>query len=112
VPDHPPVEGGAREDFVLRRIVFAAGPDLECSAVLFNTAQHQRSPLPGMLGCTHTPDGFVATHGRQRTRVPGLFVAGDAGGDVQFAIVAAAEGATAAVAINKELQEEERGKPG
>ena len=36
------------------------------------------------------------------------FLAGDANGDVQFAIVAAGEGATAAVEINKELQEEDR----
>jgi hypothetical protein len=33
-------------------------------------------------------------------------LAGDADSDVQFAIVAAAEGATAAAAINRELQEE------
>jgi len=41
-----------------------------------------------------------------RTGVPGLYVAGDASGDVQFAIVAAAEGAKAAVAINRALQEQ------
>jgi thioredoxin reductase len=37
--------------------------------------------------------------------VPGLYVAGDASRDVQFAIVAAAEGAKAGVAINQALQE-------
>ena len=40
-----------------------------------------------------------------QTHVPGLYVVGDASRDVQFAIVAAAEGAKAAVAINKALQE-------
>ncbi len=39
-----------------------------------------------------------------------LFIAGDANGDTQFVIVAAAEGAKAAVAINKELQDEDRGQ--
>jgi thioredoxin reductase len=39
--------------------------------------------------------------------VPHLSVAGDASRDVQLAIVAAAEGAKAAFAINRELQEEE-----
>ena len=38
------------------------------------------------------------------TRVPGLYVVGDASRDVQFVVVAAAEGAKAAVAINKALQ--------
>jgi thioredoxin reductase len=36
--------------------------------------------------------------------VPGLYVVGDASRDVQFVVVAAAEGAKAAVAINKALQ--------
>jgi thioredoxin reductase len=40
-----------------------------------------------------------------QTCVPGLYVVGDASRDVQFAIVAAAEGAKAGVAINKALQE-------
>ncbi len=38
------------------------------------------------------------------TRVPGLYVVGDACRDVQFVVVAAAEGAKAGVAINKALQ--------
>ena len=49
--------------------------------------------------------GTVKTDHLGRTGVPGVYVAGDASHDVQFAIVAAAEGAKAAVAINKALQE-------
>jgi thioredoxin reductase len=48
------------------------------------------------------------TNRKQRTNVPGLFLAGDADGNVEFVIVAAAEGATAAVAMNRELEEENR----
>ena len=36
--------------------------------------------------------------------MPGVYVVGDASRDVQFAIVAAAEGAKAGVAINRALQ--------
>lgn len=50
----------------------------------------------------------VKTDNRGRTGVCNLFLAGDADGDVQFVIVAAGEGATTAVAINKELQDEDR----
>ena len=39
-----------------------------------------------------------------QTHIAGLYVVGDASRDVQFAIVAAAEGAKAAVAINQALQ--------
>jgi thioredoxin reductase len=94
----------------LRRIHFEAGPPLECDALFFNTEQFQQSPLPSMLGCESEAHHHIRTHHRQNTCVPGLFVAGDAAGDVQFVIVAAAEGARAAVAINRELQDEDRGE--
>ncbi len=41
--------------------------------------------------------------------MPGLYVAGDASDDVQLAVVAAAEGAKAAFAMNKAMQKEELG---
>lgn len=101
------------ENRSLRRVCFERDPPLPCDALFFNTGQSQRSDLPRMLGCEFKPDGGIATNDRQCTGVPGLYVAGDADKDVQFLIVAAAEGATAAVAINRELQEEDqpRGAP-
>src|SRR4051794_29290038 len=95
---------------VLQRIVFESGPPLECDALFFQTDQVQRSHLPAMLGCESKGDNQIRTHDKQRTCIPGLFLAGDADGDVQFVIVAAAEGARAATAINRELQEEDRGE--
>ena len=43
---------------------------------------------------------------RQKTNVAGVFLAGDANGETQFATVAAAEGASAAVEIHRELIDE------
>jgi thioredoxin reductase len=93
----------------LERIVFTKGPVLERQGLFFNTGQVQRSPLAERLGCTFTSKGHVRCDRKGRTGVADLFVAGAANGDVQFVIVAAAEGAKAAVAINKELQEEDGG---
>jgi thioredoxin reductase len=93
----------------LARIHFASGPAEPADALFFNTGQYQRSPLAQNLGCRFKADGGVETSDRQCTSVPGLYLAGDADKDVQFAIVAAAEGAIAAVAINRELQDEDRG---
>src|SRR4051794_6952926 len=95
----------------LRRIIFETGPALECDALFFNTEQVQRSELPGMLGCEPKGNNHFRTRDKQRTCTPGLFLAGDADGDVQFVIVAAAEGARAATAINRELQDEDRSEP-
>ncbi len=91
----------------LRRVHFVSGPPAECDALFFNTGQVQRSTLPRALGCDFKRDGGVKTNRRQGTCVPGVFLAGDAAKDVQFVIVAAAEGATAAVAMNAELQDED-----
>ena len=91
----------------LRTIAFADGPDLRISALFFNTGQYQRSELPGLLGCRLKEGGGVAHDRRQRTGVPGLYLAGDASKDVQFVIVAAAEGAKAAVGINADLQKQD-----
>jgi thioredoxin reductase len=88
-------------------IEFEQGASIPCDALFFNSRQYQRSPLPGLLGCCFKSDGGVETSDKQCTGVPGLYLAGDADKDVQFVIVAAAEGATAAVAINAELQRED-----
>lgn len=92
----------------LERVVFASGPILERHALFFTTAQGQRSPLAEQIGCQFTRTGHVRCDGKGRTGVPHVFIAGDANGDTQFVVVAAAEGAKAAVAINKELQEDDR----
>jgi thioredoxin reductase len=91
----------------LRQIVFADGSTLKRDAMFFNTGQRQKSTLAAKLGCSFDRNGGVMVDRRERTCVPGVFVAGDASKDVQFVIKAAAEGAVAAVAINKELQHEE-----
>lgn len=58
------------------------------------------------LGCELDEKGRAATGDFEESNVPGLYVAGDASGDIQFAIVAAAEGARAAFAINKTMLRE------
>jgi thioredoxin reductase len=93
----------------LARLHFRQGPPLECDALFFSSEPKQRSRLPTMLGCERDDAGLIKTYGKQGAGVCGMFLAGDADGDVQFAIVAAAEGAIAATAINRELQDEDAG---
>lgn len=95
------------KDGNLRRIMFASGVALEREALFFETGQYQRSALAEKLGCEFNAKGTVRTNRAGGTRVPGIFVAGDASEDVQLVIVAAAEGAKAGMAINRELQIED-----
>ncbi len=94
-------------DGVLENIVFENGFQLARRAVFFSTGWQQHSDLAKTLGCRFTEEGCVDTGEYEATNVRGLYVAGDASRMVQFVIVAAAEGAQAAVAINKELLKED-----
>ena len=87
----------------LERIVFDEGEPLERSALFFCTAQRQGSGFAAHFGARFTPHGAVKTGTAESTAIPGLYVAGDASKDAQLVIVAAAEGAEAAIAINTEL---------
>ena len=84
----------------LERIIFAGGPPLERTALFFCAGQRQHSDFAARIGARFTDKGVVDTKGAERTTVPGLWVAGDASKDAQLVIVAAAEGAAAAVSIN------------
>jgi thioredoxin reductase len=98
------LEGG---DERLEEIVFHDGSRLARRALFLSTGQTQRCDLASGLGCAFTSKGVVRTGHMERTNIPGVFVAGDASRDVQLAIVAAAEGAKAAIAFNTSLQQED-----
>jgi thioredoxin reductase len=89
----------------VRAITFSDGPSVPCEAIFFCARQSQQCEIAARLGCEMNQGGAVKTGPLGQTHIPGLYVVGDASRDVQFAIVAAAEGAKAAVAINKALQQ-------
>ncbi|MFL5142469.1 MAG: NAD(P)/FAD-dependent oxidoreductase, partial [Microvirga sp.] len=76
-------------------------------ALFLNYGEREGSDLIRMLGCALTDKGTVETGSNERTEVGGLYVAGDASRRVQFAIVAAGEGAMAAYAINNDMLKED-----
>jgi thioredoxin reductase len=90
-------------DGLLKEIEFATGEILERDGLFFSTGQHQGSDLARKLGCEINGDGSIKTGDYEITNIPSVYVAGDASRLVQLAIVAAAEGAQAAFAINQEL---------
>lgn len=94
-------------DEYLKGIVLEDDTCIARNAVFFSTEQYQRSHLAEELGCEFSTYNMVETDDFQQTNVPGLYVAGDAARDVQLIVIAAAEGARAAVIINKAFQKEE-----
>jgi thioredoxin reductase len=94
-------------DGILDRIVFDTGESLPRRALFFTTGQFQQSALAIRLGCEFNDKGTVRTGKYESTHLPGLYVAGDASRAVQWVVVAAAEGAEAAFAINTDLTAED-----
>lgn len=91
----------------LRRVVFRDGDAIGRSVMFFSMPQRQRSNLATQLGCGFTHKGAVRTGEYEASDIPGVYVAGDASKLVQLVIVAAAEGAQAAFAINTDLLKED-----
>ena len=98
------IVGAEHDNGWIKRLTLADGTRVECEAVFFTAPQWQQSELAVRLGCEFTRRGTVKTDRLGHTCVPGVYVVGDASRDVQFVVVAAAEGAKAGVAINKALQ--------
>jgi thioredoxin reductase len=92
------------KDGQLQRIRFKDGFALDRAAMFFTTSCAQRSDLSQMLGCRRDEKGGIITDPEtEESSVPGVYVAGDASRDVLLVAVAIAEGAKAAVAINRAL---------
>jgi thioredoxin reductase len=95
---------GDREAKQLGRVLFTDGESLECDSLFFNLGTELASNLHEMLGCKLDDEcGLVAVDQTQQTSVPGVYAAGDITPNSQLAIVAAAEGAMAAIHMHRSL---------
>jgi thioredoxin reductase len=93
----------------IERVRFEDGEALECDALFFNLGTVPASDLHTALGCKLDAEcGLVRVDDEQQTSVEGVYAAGDLTPRSQLAIVAAAEGAMAAIHIHKSLIPEER----
>ena len=95
---------GDTETGRLRHVCFEDGGSLECDALFFNLGTEPASDLHVMLGCELDEEsGLVRVDDEQQTSVPGVYAAGDITPHSQLAVVAAAEGAMAAIHVHKSL---------
>lgn len=93
----------------LQRVLFSEGDPLECDALFFNLGTELATDFHETLGCRLDPEcGLVWVDDTQQTSVVGVYAAGDVTPQSQLAIVAAAEGAMAAIHIHRSLIPKER----
>jgi thioredoxin reductase len=92
-------------DAQLTHVVLADGARVARDGLFFHLGAVQRSPFAAQLGCTFDRRGAVKRTNRgEETNVPGLYVVGDASEDARLIVVAAAEGAKAAVHIHRAIR--------
>ncbi len=100
---------GDKEKCLLERVCFDDGSTLEADALFFNLGTVPASELHEQLGCKLDEEcGLVWVDDAQQTSVRGVYAAGDLTPNSQLAVVAAAEGAMAAIHIHKSLIPEDR----
>lgn len=100
---------GDKSSGQLHRVVFAGGEPLECDALFFNLGTKLATNFHETLGCRLDPEcDLVWVDDSQQTSVKGVYAAGDMTPFSQLAVVAAAEGAMAAIHIHRSLVPEER----
>jgi thioredoxin reductase len=93
----------------LSRILLSDGNQLECDALFFNLGTELASDLHEKLGCKLDEEcGLIWVDQSQQTSIAGVYAAGDITPNSQLAIVAAAEGAMAAIHIHQSLIPAER----
>lgn len=89
----------------------AGGMALDCERLYFAIGQYPADDLGAQLRCKRDDMGRLVIDDRNRTSVMNVFAAGDIAPGPQMAIVAAASGAIAAMAIHSSLVPETRKLP-
>jgi thioredoxin reductase len=88
----------------LQQVLFSAGESLECDALFFSLGTELGTNFHETLGCRLDPEcGLLWVDDTQQTSINGVYAAGDVTPHSQLAVVAAAEGAMAAIHIHRSL---------
>jgi thioredoxin reductase len=99
------------KDKEIRGLELKGGMSLDCERLYFAIGQYPADDLGAQLGCKRDPMGRLVIDARNHTTVKNVYAAGDITPGPQMAIVAAASGAVAAMAIHASLIPESRKLP-
>jgi thioredoxin reductase len=106
-----PIECVKSKDGEIRCVDLVGGMSLDCERLYFAIGQYPADDLGAQLECKRDEMGRLVIDERNRTSVPNVFAAGDITPGPQVAVVAAASGAIAAMAIHASLVPETRKLP-
>ena len=96
----------------IHAVELEGGMHLDCDHIFFALSQRPADDLGAQLGCARDEDGHIVVDSAQKTSARNVWAAGDIVPGPQLAIVAASEGAIAALSIHKSLVPATRRLPG
>jgi len=102
------IEKVSSENREIRCVTLEGGMQLDCQQLFFAIGQYPADDLGAQLKCKRDDSGLIEIDEHYRTSVLNVFAAGDIAPGPQLAIVAASDGAIAALAIHASLIPEER----
>lgn len=91
------------ENHQLTHVAIQGEDAMPCNSMFVLHDHKVNDELLAQLNCKRSKKGAAIINRQQRTNVPGVYVAGDAAFDMHLVIMAAAEGAKAAVGIHNDL---------
>ncbi|RYD82246.1 MAG: FAD-binding protein [Sphingobacteriales bacterium] len=98
------------ENGQLQKVHLCNGYTIDCNGMFFTNGYAQHSVLGRSLNCHYNMKNEIRVNHVQESSVEGLYVSGDAAHEMKLVIIAAGEGAKAAVAINVKLIEEDNAR--
>lgn len=107
----PPIRCVVSKDTEIVGIELEGAMSLDCERLYFAIGQYPSDDLGAQLGCKRDEMGRFVIDERNHTSVKNVYAAGDIAPGPQMAIVAAASGAVAAIAIHASLVPETRKLP-
>ena len=106
-----PIKGVVSKSKEIIGIDLEGGMSLDCERLYFAIGQYPADDLGAQLGCKRDELGRLVIDLRNHTSVKNVYAAGDIAPGPQLAIVAAASGAVAAIAIHASLIPETKQLP-
>src|SRR6266480_308250 len=106
-----PIKCALSREGEIAGIELEGGMSLDCERLYFAIGQYPADDLGAQLGCKRDAMGRLIIDDRNHTSIRNVYAAGDIAPGPQLAIVAAASGAVAAIALHASLIPEARTLP-
>ena len=90
-------------DGLLHGLLFRDGTHVELDVVYAKCAFEQHCIIPVMLGCEHSPDGYIIVDHQQQTSVDDVYACGDNSSLMRTFANAVATGTAAGMHVNKAM---------